>query len=88
MHNNRAYHQEVMGLQGLANHRQRGIDHIQIGTKIYDPFVDYAKLASSMGVRSEGPIMDPKDLAGAIKRGIEVAKSGEPYLVDVVTQPR
>jgi thiamine pyrophosphate-dependent acetolactate synthase large subunit-like protein len=88
MHNNRAYHQEVMGLQGLANRRQRGIDHIQIGTKIYDPFIDYAKLASSMGVRAEGPIMDPKDLAGAIQRGIEVVKSGEPYLVDVVTQPR
>jgi acetolactate synthase I/II/III large subunit len=88
MHNNRAYHQEVMGLQGLANRRQRGIDHIQIGTKIYDPFIDYAKLASSMGVRSEGPITDPKDLAGAIRRGIQAVKSGEPYLVDVVTQPR
>ncbi|HEV2198559.1 MAG TPA: thiamine pyrophosphate-binding protein [Bryobacteraceae bacterium] len=88
MHNNRAYHQEVMGLQGLANRRQRGIDHIQIGTKIYDPFVDYAKLASSMGVRSEGPITDPKDLSAAIQRGIQVVKGGEPYLVDVVTQPR
>jgi thiamine pyrophosphate-dependent acetolactate synthase large subunit-like protein len=88
MHNNRAYHQEVMGLQGLANRRQRGIDHIQIGTKIYDPFIDYAKLAASMGIRSEGPITDPKDLAAAIKRGIQVVKSGEPYLVDVVTQPR
>ena len=88
MHNNRAYHQEVMGLQGLANRRQRGIDHIQIGTKIYDPFIDYAKLASSMGVRSEGPITDPKDLAGAIRRGLQAVKGGEPYLVDVVTQPR
>jgi acetolactate synthase-1/2/3 large subunit len=88
MHNNRAYHQEVMGLQGLANRRQRGIDHIQIGTKIYDPFVDYAKLASAMGIRSEGPVSDPKELAAVIKRGIEVVKSGEPYLVDTVTQPR
>ena len=88
MHNNRAYHQEVMGLQGLANRRQRGIDHIQIGTKIYDPFIDYAKLASSMGIRSEGPVSDPKELAAVIKRGIEVVKSGEPYLVDTVTQPR
>ena len=88
MHNNRAYHQEVMGLQGLANRRQRGIDHIQIGTKIYDPFVDYAKLASSMGIRSEGPVSDPKELAAVIKRGIDVVKRGEPFLVDTVTQPR
>jgi thiamine pyrophosphate-dependent acetolactate synthase large subunit-like protein len=88
MHNNRAYHQEVMGLQGLANRRQRGIDHIQIGTKIYDPFIDYAKLASSMGIQSAGPITNPMELASVIKRGIEVVKSGEPFLVDTVTQPR
>jgi len=88
MHNNRAYHQEVMGIQGTANRRGRGIDRIHIGTKIDDPFIDYAKLAQSMGVRSEGPISDPKDLGGAIRRGIEVVKRGEPYLIDVVTQGR
>jgi len=88
MHNNRAYHQEVMGIQGTANHRGRGIDRIHIGTKIDEPFIDYAKLAQSMGVRSEGPISDPKDLGGAIRRGIEVVKRGEPYLIDVVTQGR
>jgi len=88
MHNNRAYHQEVMGIQSTANHRSRGIDQIGIGTKIEDPFIDYASLAKSLGVRSEGPIKDPKDLAPAFKRGIEVAKSGEPYLIDVWTQGR
>ena len=88
MHNNRAYHQEVMGLQGLANRRQRGIDHIDEGTKIQDPNIDYAKLAQSMGVQSEGPITDPANLAAAIKRGIDVVKNGRPYLIDVVTQPR
>jgi hypothetical protein len=41
-----------------------------------------------MGVRSEGPITDPADLAEAIRRGIQAVKGGEPYLVDVVTQPR
>jgi acetolactate synthase I/II/III large subunit len=88
MHNNRAYHQEVMGIQGTANSRGRGIDRIHIGTKIDDPFIDYAKMAQSMGVRAEGPIADPKDLGAAIRRGIEVVKGGEPYLIDVVTQGR
>ena len=88
MHNNRAYHQEVMGIQGLANRHNRGIDRIHIGTKIDNPNIDYAKLAQSMGVRAEGPISDPKELAAAIRRGIEVVKSGEPYLIDTVTQPR
>jgi hypothetical protein len=41
-----------------------------------------------MGVGSSGPITDPKDLAGALRRGIQVVKRGEPYLIDVVTQPR
>lgn len=88
MHNNRAYHQEVMGLQGLANRRQRGVDNIGIGTKIYDPFIDYSKLAQSMGVQAEGPLSDPKDLSAAIRRGIDVVKRGEPYLIDTLTQPR
>jgi len=88
MHNNRAYHQEVMGIQGTANRRSRGIETIGIGTKIEDPFIDYAKLAQSLGVRSEGPIKDPKDLAAAFRRGIAAAKGGEPYLIDVWTQGR
>ena len=88
MHNNRAYHQEVMGIQGLANRHNRGIDRIHIGTKIDDPNIDYAKLAQAMGVQAEGPISDPKDLPAAIKRGIEVVKRGQPYLIDTVTQPR
>ena len=41
-----------------------------------------------MGLHAEGPITDPKDLAPAIKRAIATVKSGEPALIDVVTQPR
>ncbi len=41
-----------------------------------------------MGVHAEGPITDPKDLAPAIKRAIAAVKSGQPALVDVLTQPR
>jgi thiamine pyrophosphate-dependent acetolactate synthase large subunit-like protein len=90
MHNNRAYHQEIMQLQRVANQHNRGvdIDKCKIGTAIENPNIDYAKLAQSMGVQAEGPISDPKDLAAAIRRGIQVIKRGDPYLIDVVTQPR
>jgi acetolactate synthase I/II/III large subunit len=37
MHNNRAYHQEVMHIQRMANRRQRGITSAGIGTTITDP---------------------------------------------------
>lgn len=88
MHNNRAYHQEVMHIQRMANRHSRGVDTAHIGTTITDPNIDYAKLAQSMGWYAEGPISDPKDLGPALKRAIAVVAKGEPALVDVVTQPR
>ncbi len=88
MHNNRAYHQEVMHLQRMAGRHQRGINRAHIGTTIEDPNIDFAKIAQGMGVHSQGPITNPNDLGPAIKRAIEVVKRGEPSLIDVVTQPR
>ena len=89
MHNNRAYHQEVMHLQRIATRRQRGADGpAKIGNVFEDPFIDYATLAKSMGWWSTGPISDPADLAPALKRAIDVVSQGEPALVDVVCQPR
>ena len=88
MHNNRAYHQELMQIQIMANQHQRGIERASIGNVLTDPPIDYAKLAQGMGVHGEGPISDPKDLAPAIRRAIQVVKGGDPALVDVLTQPR
>jgi len=88
MHNNRAYHQELMQIQILANRHSRGVANCTTGTTITEPNISYAKLAESMGMYGDGPISDPKDLGPAIRRALEVVKRGEPALVDVVTQPR
>jgi acetolactate synthase I/II/III large subunit len=88
VHNNRAFHQEVMHVQRMANRHMRGIDRCHIGTTLRDPFIDFAKVAEGMGVRAEGPISDPKDLGPALARAIKVVKGGEPALIDVVTQGR
>jgi acetolactate synthase I/II/III large subunit len=88
MHNNRAYHQELMHLQRMANRHNRGVDRAHVGTTITDPNIDYAKMAQGLGVYAEGPIEKPNDLAPALKRALAVVKKGEPALVDVVTQPR
>ncbi|MBV9251423.1 MAG: thiamine pyrophosphate-binding protein, partial [Acetobacteraceae bacterium] len=88
MHNNRAYHQEVMHIQRMANRHQRGITRAGIGTTITDPNIDFATIARGMGVHGEGPITDPNDLGPAIRRALEAVNRGEPALVDVVTQPR
>jgi len=88
MHNNRAYHQEVMHIQRMANRHQRGITNAGIGTKIENPNIDYAMMAKGMGIFAEGPITDPKDLGPALRRASDAVMRGEMALVDVVTQPR
>src|SRR5262252_9442533 len=88
MHNNRAYHQEVMFIQQMSSRRNRGADRAHIGTTIKDPNIDYAKMAQAYGMYGEGPIANPKDVAPAIKRALDRVKKGEPALLDVVTQPR
>ena len=57
-------------------------------SEIPETNIDYAKMVAGMGIHSQGPFTDPKDLGPAIKRAIEVVKLGEPSLIDVVTQPR
>ncbi|HXR35332.1 MAG TPA: thiamine pyrophosphate-dependent enzyme, partial [Candidatus Binataceae bacterium] len=88
MHNNRAYHQEVMHIQRMAGRHERGITRAGIGTTLVDPNIDFAKVAQGLGLYAEGPISDPKDLGPAIKRALDVVKRGEPALIDAVTQPR
>jgi thiamine pyrophosphate-dependent acetolactate synthase large subunit-like protein len=88
MHNNRAYHQELMYIEDMAARAQRGIDTAKVGTGLFDPNIDYAMLAKAYGVYSAGPIENPNDLGPAIKKAIDVVKKGEPALIDVITQPR
>jgi acetolactate synthase-1/2/3 large subunit len=88
MHNNRAYHEELMHVQRMANRHNRGVDRAGIGTTFEDPNFDFAKIAQGMGVYAEGPISDPNEIAPALKRAIAVVKRGEPALLDFVTQPR
>ncbi|HEX9461134.1 MAG TPA: thiamine pyrophosphate-dependent enzyme [Alphaproteobacteria bacterium] len=88
IHNNRAYHQEYMYLQAMANRMNRGVENAHIGTTIMNPDIDYATVAKGFGVYGEGPISDPKDLGPALKRALDVVRRGEPALIDVRTDPR
>jgi benzoylformate decarboxylase/acetolactate synthase-1/2/3 large subunit len=88
MHNNRAYHQEVMHVQRMASLHKRRPDTAWVGTTLTNPNIDYARLAQAQGVWAEGPIEDPAKLGAALKRAVEVVKKGGPALVDVVCQGR
>jgi thiamine pyrophosphate-dependent acetolactate synthase large subunit-like protein len=92
MHNNRGYHQESMHVLRFANFRDRevntGNDLGPIGTSIMNPDIQYHQLAQSLGWWAKGPIVDPADLSSAIQEAVAVVKSGQPALVNVLTQPR
>ena len=88
MHNNRAWHQEYMFVEYMAGVRGRGASRAHIGSVLRDPFIDYAKMAAGYGMAGEGPISDPTKLSAALRRGVASAKRGEPYMIDVITQPR
>jgi thiamine pyrophosphate-dependent acetolactate synthase large subunit-like protein len=95
LHNNKGYHQEVMHLQRMSNRRNRVAnlgttikDSGPVGTSIENPDINYAKLAESMGWWASPPISDPSQLGATLKKAVEVVKSGQPALVDVVSQPR
>ncbi len=88
VHNNRAWHQELMHVTRIADRRDRNPAGAFIGTVMDDPAIDYAKIAQGYGVYAEEPITDPTRLGPALARAIKIVKSGKPALLDVVTQGR
>jgi len=88
MHNNRAWHQELMFVEYMCGVRGRGGDRGHIGTTLREPNIDYRAMAMAYGMEGEGPISDPAKLNAALKRGLASVKRGQPYLIDVITQPR
>jgi acetolactate synthase I/II/III large subunit len=88
VHNNRAYHAEVMIVQRMSGSRGRGSGRAHIGNVITDPNINYAQMAKAYGMYSEGPIDNPNDLAAAYRRALQRVRAGEPALIDVISQPR
>lgn len=88
MFNNRAYYNDWHHQIRMA--RSRGTDEgkAHIGMDIFDPEPDFATIAKGMGMWSEGPIDNPQDVGPALRRALEVVKSGKPALVDIITRHR
>jgi acetolactate synthase-1/2/3 large subunit len=87
VHNNRAYHMEIMHTVRMADRRSRDTQRIRLGaiSRTRHRLRDAREIDGRV---RQGPISDPNDLGAAIKRAIDVVKRGEPALIDVVSQPR
>jgi acetolactate synthase-1/2/3 large subunit len=88
VHNNRAYHAEVMIVQRMCGNRGRGMANASIGSVLNDPPISYSQMAKAYGMYAEGPIDNPRDLAAAYQRALAKVRAGEPALIDVIAQPR
>jgi len=88
MFNNRAYYNDWHHQIRMANLRGTDVAKAHFGMDIFDPEPDFGAAARAMGMWGEGPIDTPEAIAPALRRAIEVVKSGKPALVDVVTQHR
>ena len=62
MHNNQSYYtSEEHGIE-VAKFRKRPVENAPIGTHVDDPAIDFAMMAKSFGVNSDGPVRNPADL--------------------------
>ena len=85
MNNNRAYGNDWAHQINVALHRERPVENAGVGQEISDPAPDFAAIARGFGLYAEGPIEDPREIPGALRRAIAVVKEGKPALIDVIT---
>jgi thiamine pyrophosphate-dependent acetolactate synthase large subunit-like protein len=84
---NRTYGKDEQHQRVLARERGRPDDRVGVGIALDGPVVDLAGLARSFGIEASGPVVDLDGLRDAVRRAIEVVRSGEPALVEVRTDP-
>ncbi len=87
MTNNRTYYNDEEHQERVAITRGRPVENKGIGMRMESPPVDFAMLAKSFGIFSEGPIVDPTKIQPAVRRALKVVKEErKPALVDVIIQ--
>ena len=86
--NNRSYYNDEEHQERIAVRRERPVDNKGIGVDLKDPAPDLAAMARALSVEGFGPITEPDQLGPTLDRAIEIVRSGQPAVIDVVTQPR
>jgi acetolactate synthase I/II/III large subunit len=86
--NNRSYYNDEEHQERMAVRRERPVDNKGIGVDLKDPAPDLAAMARALSVEGLGPITEPDQLGPTLDRAIEIVRSGQPAVIDVVTQPR
>jgi thiamine pyrophosphate-dependent acetolactate synthase large subunit-like protein len=86
--NNQSYFNDEEHQDRVARTRGRPPENRWIGQRMDDPGVDFAALATSLGVEGFGPIEDPDALAPAMAGAVRALDEGRPALVEVRSASR
>jgi thiamine pyrophosphate-dependent acetolactate synthase large subunit-like protein len=87
INNNRSYFNDELHQETVASTRGREPSNRWIGQRIADPEPDLAKLAEAQGAVGIGPVREAADVKAAIRKGVEVLKSGGVCLIDFHITP-
>jgi acetolactate synthase-1/2/3 large subunit len=85
INNNTSWYNDEEHQANIAKIRGRPPENAHIGTTTRDPDVDFIKVSEGYGAYTEGPILEPQDLAGAFKRAVKVVEAGGVAVIDVRT---
>jgi thiamine pyrophosphate-dependent acetolactate synthase large subunit-like protein len=85
--NNRSYYNDELHQEGVAIHRGRDPGNRWVGQTIDNPAPNISQIADGLGIESAGPITSIEGLTAALTHGVEVARGGKPFLVDVHIDP-
>jgi thiamine pyrophosphate-dependent acetolactate synthase large subunit-like protein len=85
--NNRSFFNDELHQERVAKERSRPVENRWIGQRISGPDIDIAMMARAQGAEGIGPVAKASELAPAIERGIQAARSGAVCVVDVRVAP-
>jgi thiamine pyrophosphate-dependent acetolactate synthase large subunit-like protein len=85
--NNRSFFNDEVHQERVAVARQRPVQNKWIGQRIGDPDIDLAAMARAQGLEGIGPVQTAGELAEAVKRGVALARSGKPVVIDARVKP-
>jgi thiamine pyrophosphate-dependent acetolactate synthase large subunit-like protein len=86
--NNQSYFNDEEHQERMARVRNRPVENRWVGQRMADPPVNFAGLASNLGVEGFGPVSDPSELGSIYARAVAAVNEGRPALVDVRITPR
>lgn len=88
INNNHSYYNDENHQDLIAKFRKRPPENKTVAMRMQDPTVDFAAIAKTFGLHSEGPVKSAADLPGAFNRAIQAVKEGQLAIVDVWTETR